>query len=356
MDQIIQYTPIEFVEVFNQSTEYAFPVVVVEGEISSFRIAKNRWVYFDIKDETATLRCFGTVYMLPGPLEDPQFNFSLNIQSIVPVGEGAIAKQAELVYKKLEAEGIFATSRKRSVPYPPSRIALISSHDSAAYADYLKISRARWPQMAIVAYDVLVQGSSAPGQIVGRLIEINQSAEDYDAIIIIRGGGSVEDLASFNDERVVRAISASRIPTSVAIGHEVDESLAELACDLRASTPSNLAELMLPDRQNEQEWLKVSSSRLAVALSSATSAAKNDLKLAGEHIYRRLELLLQTEKEHLLFIQEKLGLLNPREVLKRGYSLIKSSTDEVITRGSDLHSGDDIAIIFIDITKKARIL
>lgn len=368
MDQLIQYSPSEFVDIFNQSTEYAFPVVVIEGEISSFRIAKGRWVYFDIKDEVATLRCFGTVYMLPGPLEDgmmvrivcsprlhPQFNFSLNIQSIVPVGEGALAKQAELLYKKLEAEGIFASEKKRLVAHPATKVALITSVESAAYADYVKVTKARWPHMQIDAYDVHVQGASAPAQIAARILEINQSSDVYDAIVIIRGGGSVEDLSAFNDERVVRAISASRLPTCVAIGHEVDESLSELACDLRASTPSNLAELMTPDRQAELMWLKSSSGHLATALAGSIIAAKNDLIQARERLSFMLEQMLRAERESLRYATEKLSLLNPKEVLKRGYGIIRDSQNRVVKYGSLLEVGEEIAIIFTDTTRKAKL-
>lgn len=367
--QTIQYSPSEFVDVFNQSIDYAFPLVVVEGELSSFRVAKNRWVYFDIKDESATIRCFGTVYMLPGPLEDgmmvrivcnprlhPQFNFSLNIQSITPVGEGALAKQAELTYKKLEAEGIFAADRKRGVPYPPNRVALVTSVESAAYADFVKVSKARWPRMQIDAYDVLVQGASAPEQIVERIAQINQGGEEYDALIIVRGGGSVEDLAAFSDERVVRSIAASRVPTCVAIGHEVDESLAELACDLRASTPSNLAELLLPDKHTEQEWLYASQARLGMALGTAVSRSRDVIVAAHERMTRTLLQLIQLEQERLVAVTEKIDLLNPRMVLRRGYTIIKSSSGKIVSKGSDVHSGDEVDIIFTDTIRRAEIL
>lgn len=369
MKQEILYTPSEFVDVFNQSTEYAFPRVVIEGEISSFRVAKNRWVYFDIKDETSTLRCFGTVYMLPGPLEDgmmvrivcaprlhPQFNFSLNIQSIVPVGEGALAKQAELIYKKLDAEGIFLPERKRTVIYPPAKVALISSLESAAFADYTKIAKARWPHMIIDAYDVLVQGAFAPEQIVARIKEVNQSGEAYDAVVIIRGGGSVEDLGAFSDERVVRATAASRIPTCVAIGHEVDESLAELACDLRASTPSNLAELMLPDMQSEMQWVQSASSRLAGVLVGSIEKASSELDFAYHTIQQRILRLLHAQNEELLHVQEKINLLNPISVLRRGYTMVRDTMGKVVVSGKHLQPNEEVEIVFTDTKRKARIL
>jgi len=369
MSEQLVFSPSDFVDVFNQSTDYAFPLVIVEGEISSFRVAKNRWVYFDIKDEYATLRCFGTVYMLPGPLQDgmmvrivctprlhPQFNFSLNIRSIVPVGKGELAKAAELVYKKLEAEGLFTQERKRTVQYPPRKVALISSVESAGYADFVKVSGARWPYMQIDAYDVLVQGASAPEQIIQRITDINQSSTDYDAVVLIRGGGSVEDLSAFSDERVVRAVAGSRVPTCVAIGHEVDESLVELVCDLRGSTPSNLAELMIPDQTSERAWVASSFARLNGALGSVLQKANSSIENTEEHLQHRLRQLFSREKEHLIFLATTLELLNPHSVLKRGYSLVKTEKGVIVKRGATLHDGEEVAIIFTDVTRKARIV
>jgi exodeoxyribonuclease VII large subunit len=368
MDNQIVYSPSDFVDVFNQSTEYAFPVVVVEGELSSFRVAKGKWVYFDIKDSSATLRCFGTIYMLPGPLEDgmlvrivcaprlhPQFNFSLQIQTIVPIGEGAINKQAELVRRKLEQEGLFLPERKRAPEYPPSSIALVTSVESAAYADYTKVSRARWPMMQIDAFDTLVQGASAAEQIVQAINNANQVGT-YEAVVVVRGGGSAEDLSVFNDERVVRAVASSRIPTCVAIGHETDESLAELAADMRASTPSNLAELMLPDQTNEIQRLNDDKTKLNTALRHSVSVAIQRLKTDSNQMFNNLESIILSEKSRLDFARQKLGLLNPNLILKRGYAVVRNNFGKVVQQGKTLQKGDNIAIVFTDTTKEATIL
>ena len=138
----------DFVAIVNQTLEMAIGSVAVVGELANFRVSKNRWVYFDLKDERSSIRCFGTVYMLPGPLEDgmmlevrgtprlhDQFGFSFNVQSIRPVGEGSLRKAAELLMAKLQEEGLFSDERKRSLPYPPQRIGLVTSAESAAYAD-----------------------------------------------------------------------------------------------------------------------------------------------------------------------------------------------------------------------------
>ena len=151
MDGII-LSPTDFVALLNQTLEFAYPSVIIEGELSNFRIAKNRWIYFNLKDEVSSVAFFGTVHQLPGPLEDglsvqvvgqprmhQKFGFSVNVQSIMPVGQGSIKKAADLLAAKLMAEGLFELSRKRSLPTYPSRVGLITAGSSAAYADFIKV-------------------------------------------------------------------------------------------------------------------------------------------------------------------------------------------------------------------------
>jgi exodeoxyribonuclease VII large subunit len=281
----------DFVAVLNQTLEYAYPSIVVTGELANFRVSKGRWVYFDLKDEHASVKCFATIYQLPGPLEDGMllnvratprlhqlYGFSLNATNIQPAGEGTIRRASELLRAKLTAEGLFDDSRKRVIPYPPARIGLIASGESAAYIDFMKILQARWSGVEIVHADVQVQGEVAPAQIVAAIEQLNGLATPPDVLVITRGGGSAEDLQAFSTEQVTRAVAASRVPTLVAIGHEVDVSLAELAADQRASTPSNAAELLVPDRQYILRTLKETRQSLARAVSdrraiSSSSAA-----------------------------------------------------------------------------------
>lgn len=367
MNSDLIMTPSEFVDVFNQTIDYAYPRIIIEGEISSFKIAKNRWLYFDIKDEFATIRCFGTVYMLPGPLEDgmlvqiictprlhPQFNFSLQIQSIVPKGEGALARASELLFKKLEAEGLFGADRKRTLPFAPERIALVTSAESAAYADFVKISRVRWPAMKIDVYSTLVQGQDAPAQLTSAIERVNGSGTGYDAIVIIRGGGSAEDLSSYNDERVVRSIASSRIPTLVAIGHEVDESLAELVADVRASTPSNAAELLTPDQADEKMSLNAYGSYLTSVIGRVTSEARHYITDQRSRLAIQLRQHVAVERLRLESIRGRLALLNPKEVLRRGYALIQVGS-KVITKSTLLHTGDEVGILMQDGEVRATI-
>ena len=172
MDDLV-LTVSDFVAVFNQTIEFAYPNVVLRGELANLRVSKNRWVYFDLKDDLASVKCFGTVYQLPGPLEDgmllevravprlhPQFGFSLTVQNITPVGEGSIKRAATLLQAKLAKEGLFDENRKRRLPYPPARVGLITSVGSAAYADFIKILDARWGGIELLMADVQVQGEA----------------------------------------------------------------------------------------------------------------------------------------------------------------------------------------------------
>jgi len=258
----VSVTVSEFVDLLNETYEFAFPSILITGELANFRVSKNKWVYFDLKDETASVKFFGTVYNLPGPLEEGMmlqvrgtphmhelYGFSVNIQIIQVAGEGSIRRAAELLAARLQAEGLFDPARKRPLPYPPQRIGLIASSQSAAYADFIKILGARWAGMEIDLIDVQVQGDISPSQIVGAIDTFNTLSHPPEVLVLIRGGGSADDMAGFSTEQVTRAVAASRIPTLVAIGHEVDVSLAELAADQRGSTPSNAAELLVPDKR-----------------------------------------------------------------------------------------------------------
>lgn len=252
----------EFVALLNQTLEFAYPSVVVVGELANFKIWRDRLVFFDLKDDEAVINCWAYITQLPGPLEDgmmlkvrgqpryhPARGFRFNTQFIQPAGEGSIRRAAQLLQAKLAREGLFDESRKRLLPYPPDRIGLITARQSAAYADFTKIINARWQGLTVELIDVQVQGEAAPAMIVAAIEQFNASARPPEILVLVRGGGSAEDLAAFSTEAVTRAVAASRVPVLAAIGHESDLSLAELAADRRASTPSNAAELLVPDRQ-----------------------------------------------------------------------------------------------------------
>ncbi len=350
---VVELAVSEFVALLNQTLEYAYPNVVITGELANLRVSKNRWLYFDLKDELASVKFFGTIYNLPGPLEDGMllkvrgqprlhqlYGFSVNVQTIQPAGEGTIRRAAELLRAKLTAEGLFDESRKRAVPYPPARIGLITSAQSAAYADFVKVLGARWQGLDIRLVDVQVQGEVAPAQITAALEQLNAEAEPPEVIVIIRGGGSAEDLAAFSSEQVTRAVAASRVPTLVAIGHEIDVSLAELAADRRASTPSNAAELLVPDRAQVLDELRRYGLQLQQLSSARIAAAYHNLQeyttALSQSVTRRLELAEADIKQ----FQHLLEAFNPAAVLRRGYAIVRKTGQSV--RSIDMVRPDDI--------------
>ncbi|MEI7682992.1 MAG: exodeoxyribonuclease VII large subunit [Candidatus Saccharibacteria bacterium] len=357
----------DFVGILNQTLENAYSNVVIVGELSNFRISKNRWVYFDLKDEVASVRFFGTVYQLPGPLEDgmmlqvrgnprlhPQFGFSITILNLQPVGEGSLRKAAALLEAKLKSEGLFDLERKRPLPYPPAHVGLITSGESAAYADFVKIMNERWGGVVIDLADVQVQGEVAPEQIVRAIEFFNAHAHPPEVLVITRGGGASEDLAAFNTEQVTRSIAASRIPTLVAIGHEVDISLAELAADQRASTPSNAAQLLVPDKTSELQRLRASQNQLSQLLLQLTVNFKRDLHSSRERLHDQTLRIIQDQKNSLRLKSQLLEAFNPERILKRGYAVV-SLNSKVITSVKGRKKGEVLALRLQDGSIQATI-
>jgi exodeoxyribonuclease VII large subunit len=357
----------EFVAVLNQTMEFSFPSVFITGELANFRISKNRWVYFDLKDDEASVRCFGTVYQLPGPLEDgmllnvravprlhPQFGFSLNLTSIAPAGEGSIRKAADLLTAKLQAEGLFDEERKRALPYPPKRIGLVTSGESAAYADFTKILNARWQGIEVLHVDVQVQGEAAPGQIIEAITQLNGLAEPPEVIVLIRGGGSAEDLAAFSHEQVTRAVAGSRVPTLVAIGHEIDLSLAELAADQRASTPSNAAELLVPDKQTVLQDLQDERTGLGLFMQSILRFHQRHQKDLREDLAQVMGGIFRDAQHALSSQRQLLTALSPQAVLQRGYAIVRQN-GATIRNAKTLKKGASIDITFAAGTASAQV-
>jgi exodeoxyribonuclease VII large subunit len=277
------YRVTEFIDFLNTALNTAvFPEGAwIEGEVAEYRISQGKWIWFKLKDESATLDCFATVWGLRQPLEDglavrvygrPKVHpksgrFSFNVDRAEPVGEGALRRSFELLRQQLTEEGLFGEARKRTLPEIPQRIGLIASAESAAYGDFLRILGNRWGGLEIQLADVAVQGRQAVSQITAAFAAFDQSAQPLDAVVLVRGGGSLEDLQAFNTEAVCRAVFASRWPVVVGVGHERDVTLADMAADQRASTPSNAAELLVPDRAEMVESLRAAVYRLETAAS-----------------------------------------------------------------------------------------
>ena len=350
--------------------------LTVEGEVSEFKIIQNKWVTFDIKDNTSVLKCFMTVWNLRTQIEDGmlvkvsgQANLrakgflSFVVKNIRPSGEGSLKRALELLKKKLEQEGLFALDRKRTLPRFPEHIAFITSRDAAAYNDFLKVLSARQGGLRISFIHTQVQGLEAPDQIIAALSTANTELTNLDAIVLVRGGGSMEDLMAFNDEHVVRAVASSRTPIVVAIGHERDVCLSELAADVRASTPSNAAELLVKHR----EEIALDISRLTSSLSreltsritnkrsniiSMTHAIGNRLKTTSQSAQQmisriasvslRIRDTIQSSQNKIDGMKRILLALSPEQTLKRGYSITRTKSGTVIRSASDTKDGDEL--------------
>lgn len=365
-DEALTLSVSDFVAIFNQTVEFAYPSVTISGELANFRISKNRWLYFDLKDEQASIRFFGSVYQLSGPLQDgmvlvvrgtprlhPLYGFSITVQSLAPTGEGSIKKAAALLEAKLRSEGLFETSRKRSLPYPPRSIGLITSEESAAYRDFVKILHARWSGVDVSLIDVQVQGEPAPSQIVAAIRQFNQMAEPPEVLVITRGGGSAEDLQAFSTEQVTRAVAASRIPTVVAIGHEVDISLAELAADQRASTPSNAAELLVPDRQAVLRELALRREQLGRSSMHVLQLSRQHLEHVRTNIDQLINSVVERTRQRLANSQQLLHAYDPALPLARGYALVRQRG--IIVYSKQMLQAGEVALQFGDGTVKTEL-
>ncbi len=344
------YTVPQLINELNCTIDIRYDETLVEGEIASFKINQNKWVFFDLKGGDCSLSCFMPLGRLSIALEDgmkvrvlvtpkitPWGKFSLTVKRIQPRGQGSIKKSFELLKAKLKKEGLFDPFRKRPLPEDIQKIGVISSTGAAGYHDFLKIIDNRWGGLTIQTINTQVQGLAAAEQVSRALDEFNVRGE-VDVIVILRGGGSADDLAAFNDEALARRIAASRIPVVTGIGHEVDESLADLVADLRASTPSNAAELLSSDRRAIKSQLRQEISRLPDQILDQIdlirSAARRNLTSMRQEILHQINL----RASHIRETTKVLRSLDPTQVLRRGYSIIRAAK-------SNFSPGDSIEII-----------
>jgi exodeoxyribonuclease VII large subunit len=334
MENEIKFSPTDFIAVANQTLEYAYGSILIEGEVASFKVNQGKWVFFDIKDAESSIPCFMTLFRLRMPLEDgmkvvvrgvPKITkwgkFSFTVQAVRPVGEGSLKKAYEILKKKLADEGLFATERKRQIPKDLTKIGVISSTAAAGYADFIKIINARWGGLKIRVAHTQVQGLDAPDQIIRALKYFNEQ-NNVQMIAILRGGGSADDLAAFNDEELVRAVAASKIPVITGIGHEIDESLCDLAADVRASTPSNAAEMLTPDREN-MKWAitMIINELFRVIINRAEDFKKDSVEIVAQ-IRNVINMKIVDFRKILSNQIKMLVALNPEKVLKQGYAIL----------------------------------
>ncbi len=382
----------EFIEIVNGILRETLSgeAFAVEGEISGYRVNQGQWVTFDLKDDKSLLNIFMPLWNLDVPLEDgarvkvygmpriyPKYGkFSISAERVELSGEGALKKALAALRLKLEKEGMFDAARKRELPRFPRRIALIASRESAAYGDFIKILGERWGGLEIDSYHVLVQGQRAPQDIVQAIESANShplslplgqgESNYYDVLVMTRGGGSLEELMAFNDEKVVRAIHGSKIPTLVAIGHERDLTLAEEAADVRGSTPTDCARRLVPDRRDVLYELAMVMEKIEGSVTSdieekhavlerAISAPsvwiagrKVELEGVSARVVSSVDSWLDQLKQGLTGKMRLLQSLDPKAVLRRGYAVVMDKAGKAVASAKSLKAGDAVKLLLQD--------
>lgn len=352
--------------------------VALEGEVSGFRVSQGQWVNFDIKDEEAVVSVFMVLRNLTVPLQDgmrvrlygyprlyPKYGkFSFSADRVEIVGEGGLRKALEMLRQKLIAEGLFDPSRKRPLPRFPRRVALIASRESAAYGDFVRILGERWSGLEVDLYHVLVQGKGAPESLVKAVALASRG--EYDALIMTRGGGSLEELMAFNDERVVRALYACTIPTLVGIGHERDITLAEEVADVRGSTPTDCARLLVPDRRDIlleiatteesilfqlEAWVQGYITRLERAFVGADrwlQAVRGRLDMSASRALESAHVWQERLMQRVDTMERIIRSADPELILRRGYALVTGAGGQVVVQAAQAKPGDALSLRFAD--------
>ena len=358
--------------------------IFVRGEISNYKCYPSGHHYFTLKDEGGALRCvmfrsmaaklrfrpengmkvvaFGRIGVFPR-----DGAYQLYCSELSAQGAGDLHAAFEQLKAKLEKEGLFDPAHKKPLPRYPGRIAIITSSAGAAVHDMLRILNARWPMSEVVLLPVRVQGTEAPAEIAGALRYANRW-KVADLIITGRGGGSIEDLWAFNDERVARAIYDSGIPVISAVGHEPDVTIADYVADVRAATPSNAAELAVPDRKELARRLGMLQTRMVQSERKRVSAlGERYEKLARSRVLRDpmafiddKRLLLDYTRKNLASLAReqmsqreqryaalaaKLDALSPLKVLGRGYAVAKSADGTILRAAEDVSVGETIEVL-----------
>jgi exodeoxyribonuclease VII large subunit len=367
--------------------EATFPAVWVAGEIGDLARPRSGHCYFTLKDAQAQLPAViwrttasrlrfelhdGLEVTCRGRLEvyAPRGRYQLIVEAIEPRGIGALELAFRQLHERLSKEGLFDPARKRPLPRFPRRIAVVTSPSGAALRDFLEVLRRRWRGADVLVVPVRVQGEGAGEEIAAAIRLVNRLSAPVDCLVVTRGGGSLEDLWAFNEEVVVRSIVASRIPVVSGVGHEIDVTLADLAADVRALTPSEAAERVVPAAEELGQTLRQYHRRLAAAIRSrAAEAGRRWGSLATHRLFRQpLTLVhdlarrldeLEARSQRLVregalrarsrveALAARLNSLSPLAVLGRGYSLTRRVSDGQVVRDADeLAHGDDIKTRF----------
>ncbi len=362
--------------------EGTFPTVWVAGELSDVSRPRSGHIYFTLKDAGAQIR--GVMWRnaasrLPFELHDgaavvcggnldvypPRGSYQLVVRDIEPRGVGSLLLALRQLQQRLAAEGLFDPQHKQPLPKFPRRVAFVSSPTGAAVQDFLEVLRRRWRGVDVLVIPVRVQGEGAADEIARGIAQANRVQPPPDVIVVGRGGGSVEDLWCFNEEPVIRAIFASRIPVVSAVGHEIDVTLSDLVADVRALTPSEAAELVVPDSDELQALLRTYQQRLVALLRQRWSSARTQLEALSRsralrqpldrlrELARRVdELELRATRaittshaqgrERISHMAERLESLSPLAVLGRGYSLTQRTHDGRLIDAAELVQVGDL--------------
>ena len=364
-----------------------FRNIKVRGEISNFKdYYKSGHYYFSLKDENSVIKAVmfnyrdrdlnfkpedGMKIVAEGRLSAfPRDGiYQLYIQDMKPDGKGELHLAYERLKKRLEEEGIFSDIYKKPLPKFPKTIGVITSASGAALQDIINITKRRWPIANLIVYPALVQGEGSEKSLINGVNYFNNNP--VDVVIIGRGGGSIEDLWSFNSEKLARTIIKSNIPFISAVGHETDFTICDFACSLRAPTPSGAAEVAVPDINNIKNTLlkletsmkipvnrlislyktrltNVSSKKVMTSPTGFIDERRKELDYLYQKIVSREELILTKKDSQLSILFEKLDALSPLKVLKRGYSAVYDEKGKVIVSVSDVNPGNNIKLQLSD--------
>ena len=297
----------------------------VEGEVSNYHAAQSGHLYLTLKDAKAQVKCVcfksqamrlkfrpedGLKLIVRGSISvyEPRGEYQIYVEHIEPSGVGALQLAFEQLKKRLEAEGLFDEARKKPLPMLPRRIGVVTSPKGAAVRDIIRILRRRFPNLHLIVYPVRVQGDGAAEDIVAALQYFNRKRL-ADVILLARGGGSIEDLWAFNEEIVARAIAACRIPVVSGVGHETDFTIADFVADVRASTPSAAAEIVVQSRQEFQRHLQELEHKISQQMRYLLLEFRHHLKELATHMgFRRLEDLLRRHRQQTDELTSRLGV------------------------------------------------
>ena len=337
--------------------------ISVKGELSNFKRGANGHLYFSLKDKESLINCamFSTyanklafepkdgdevlvlasvdVYVARG-------SYQLIAYEMTNIGQGAMLVQLEMLKKQLQKEGLFDVSRKREINIFPKAVGVITAKNGAAVRDIVTNIKRRYPICDIYVFPSAVQGESAPKE----LLKAFQKSQEYDldTLIIGRGGGASEDLSAFNDETLVRAIATSKMPVIAAVGHEIDTTLVDFVADKRASTPTGAAELATVDMREIEQKFQYDLEAMQNALFEIVGDMKEDVASLSEELNESIEDKIENLKVELAHRNERLKILNPKQVLSRGYSISMNKDGKVITSKKDVKQGDQIVTAIND--------